>query len=84
MTAKVLMVAKSRAIEARSVKHRGEKRRFCFGRPAMTPGTPLVRFGWEGCPNTCPYRKLNLVGEQDLRRRPSRAGGTMGPDTGKS
>jgi hypothetical protein len=33
MTAKVLMVAKSRAIEARSVKHRGEKRRFCFGRP---------------------------------------------------
>jgi hypothetical protein len=33
MTAKVLMVAKSRAIGARSVKHRGEKRRFCFGRP---------------------------------------------------
>src|ERR1700738_4589478 len=33
MTAKVLMVAKSRAIEARSGKHRGEKQRFCFGRP---------------------------------------------------
>jgi hypothetical protein len=27
------MVAKSHSIEARSVKHRGEKRRFCFGRP---------------------------------------------------
>jgi hypothetical protein len=31
MTAKVLMVAYSRAIEARSVKHRGEKRKFYFG-----------------------------------------------------
>src|ERR1700722_9844321 len=34
MTASVLMVAHSRAIEARSVKHRGEKRKFRFGRPA--------------------------------------------------
>jgi hypothetical protein len=33
MTAKVLMVALSRPIEARSVKHRGEKRKFHFGMP---------------------------------------------------
>jgi hypothetical protein len=31
MMTKVLMVALSRAIEARSVKHRGEKRKFHFG-----------------------------------------------------
>jgi hypothetical protein len=33
MTAKVFMVALSRPIEARSVKHRGEKRKFHFGMP---------------------------------------------------
>src|ERR1700738_2544112 len=33
MTAQVLRRGMSRAIEARSVKHRGEKRRFCFGWP---------------------------------------------------
>jgi len=43
MTAKVLMVAKSRAIEARSVKHRGEKRRFCFGRPRCVLAGKAVR-----------------------------------------
>jgi hypothetical protein len=50
MTAKVLMVAYSRAIEARSVKPRGEKRKFRFESQAVTQGTPLVRFGWQSCP----------------------------------
>ena len=25
----------------------------------MTPGSPLVRFGWEGCPNHRPPRKMS-------------------------
>ena len=51
MTAKVLMARLSRTNAARSIKHRGEKGSFILECPALTPGTPLVRFGLGGCPN---------------------------------
>ncbi len=48
MTNKVLMVAAWRAIKAYSVKHRGEKRKFHFGMPRMSPVRVPIHGGQRG------------------------------------